>query len=308
MKAGQLPTNISGIGLRSKHKKNFLTNPQKIKKDIAWLEVHSENYYGDLNPQLQSLLQIRKDFPISLHCVGNSLGSASGLDLNHLKKLKKLIKKTQPFLVSDHISWGKVANAHLNDLLPIPYTKDALKIMTKNINQMQDFLGIKILIENPSAYLAFKNNDFSETQFINELCKRTGCGLLLDVNNIFVSTRNNASPLLFNFAASQQNATKSSLNEEKSFMEDCFSYIEKLDKNTVGEIHLAGHSVSKILENKEILIDTHNDLVRDEVWQIYQIAIKKFGKIPSLIEWDLDIPKLEVLISQTKKINSYFSS
>lgn len=307
MKADQLQKNISGIGLRSPHKKDFLKNPQKIKKDVAWLEVHSENYYNDLNPQLDSLLQIRKDFPISLHCVGNSLGSASGLDLNHLKKLKKLIKRTQPFLVSDHISWGRVTNAHLNDLLPIPYTREALKIIAQNVSQMQDFLEMQILVENPSTYLAFKNNDFSEVEFINALCKQTGCGLLLDVNNVFVSARNNAPPLPRNFAASQQNATTSPLNRGESSLEKCFEYLESLDKNIVGEIHLAGHSTSKILGNKEILIDTHNDVVRDEVWQIYQAAIKKFGKIPSLIEWGLDIPKLEVLISQARKINSFFA-
>jgi uncharacterized protein (UPF0276 family) len=305
MKAGQLQKNIAGIGLRSIHKKQFLQNPQKIKKTVSWLEVHSENYYGDLNPQLQSLLQIRKDFPISLHCVGNSLGSACGLDLNHLKKLKKLIKKTEPFLISDHISWGKVANAHLNDLLPIPYSSESLKIIAQNVAQMQDFLGRQILVENPSTYLAFKNNDFSEVEFINALCKKAGCGLLLDVNNIFVSARNNAPPLSRNFAASQQNATTSPLNRGESSLEKCFEYLDTLDKNIVGEIHLAGHSVSKILENQEILIDTHNDLVRGEVWQIYQMAIKKFGKIPSLIEWDLDIPKLEILLNEARKINSF---
>lgn len=273
------PSHKIGVGLRAVHLKEILENRQKIKKEIGWFEVHSENYYSKNNLGINALLDVRKDFPISLHCVGNSLGSSSGLDLDHLKKLKRLIKIIDPFLVSDHISWGKIGEMHLNDLLPLPYTKAALKVIENNVSQMQDFLGREILVENPSTYLAFKDSDFSEVEFINELCKATGCKLLLDVNNIFVSEKNN-----------------------KEF--DARKYLAQLNKNIIGEIHLAGHSKSKIFDgkkNKEILIDTHNNLVCDEVWELYKIAALRFGKIPSLIEWDQDFPPLKTLLDEARK-------
>ena len=274
-----IPENKVGIGLRAPHIDHVISQPQDVKKDIGWLEVHSENYYSKSNPSINSLIEIRKDFPISLHCVGNSLGSASGLDLKHLKDLKRLIKIIDPFLISDHISWGKVGNMHLNDLLPLPYTKESLQIITDNINQMQDFLGRQILIENPSTYLAFSNNEVDEAEFINKTCSKTGCKLLLDVNNIYVSSTNN-----------------------KEF--DPTEYLEALDKNIVGEIHLAGHSKKQISDgksDKEILIDTHNDVVCKEVWQLFDLAIKSFGQIPSLVEWDQDIPDLKILTNEAKK-------
>ncbi len=199
--------------------------------------------------------------------------------MDHLKKLKILVDKTEPFLISDHISWGRIDNKHLNDLLPLPYTKDSLATIARNVSQIQDFLKREILVENPSAYVSFKTQEMDEAEFINSLTKKTGCGLLLDVNNIFVSSQNCA-----------------------KF--DPAGYLEKLDKKIVKEIHLAGHSKSQIFDGKnyqEILIDTHNDLVCDEVWEIYQNAVKKFGAIPSLIEWDQDFPDLEVILDEAKK-------
>ncbi len=273
------PSNKVGVGLRAIHLKEILENLQKIKKEIGWFEVHSENYYSKNNLAINALIDVRKDFEISLHSVGNSLGSSSGLDLKHLQKLKNLIKIIDPFLVSDHISWGKIEEIHLNDLLPLPYTKEALKVISKNVSVMQDFLGREILMENPSTYLAFKNADFSEVEFINELCKSTGCKLLLDVNNIFVSQQNN-----------------------KEF--DGKKYLAQLDKKIIGEIHLAGHSKSKISDGKkikEILIDTHNDKVCDEVWQLYKIAARRFGQIPTLVEWDQDFPPFKTLLGEAKK-------
>ncbi len=274
-----IPENKTGIGLRVPYIDDVIKNPQKFAKKIGWFEVHSENYYGDGGASIESLIQIRKNFPISLHSVGNSLGSASGLDKTHLKNLKKLIDIIDPFLVSDHISWGMAKKRHLNDLLPLPYTKGSFAVLAKNISLMQDFLKREILIENPSAYLAFDNQEFNEFEFINEITKQTGCKLLLDVNNIYVSACNNS-------------------------QFDAKEYLAKLNKKIVAEIHLAGHSETEIFDGKKykkVFIDTHNDLVKKEVWQLYEIAIKRFGKIPTLIEWDQDFPEVEVLFDEANK-------
>lgn len=278
-KKSSTPVIKTGVGLRGVHVSHVLKNAKKIAKKIGWLEVHSENYYNLEGRSLQNLIEIRKDFPISFHSVGNSLGSSQTLDLRHLENLKKIVEIIDPFLISDHISWGMIDKKHLNDLLPLPYTKGSLEAISKNVCAMQDFLKRQILVENPSAYLTFKNQEMDEAEFINLLTKKTGCALLLDVNNIYVSAQNN-----------------------QAFKPD--EYLQKLDKNIVKEIHLAGHSVSKIFDGKkqkEILIDTHNDLVCDAVWKIYKSAIKKFGNIPTLIEWDQDIPEFEVLLSEAKK-------
>lgn len=271
------PTNLVGVGLRSHYLPHLLQNSKKISQKIGWLEVHSENYY---EPAAEKhLIEIRKNFPISLHSVGNSLGSAQSLDLTHLKKLKNLVEIVEPFLISDHLAWGRINGNHLNDLLPLPYNKASLQAISNNISLMQDFLQRQILIENPSAYLTFKNLEMDEAEFINELTRITGCGLLLDVNNIFVSSKNGS-----DFEPQ--------------------AYLKKINKTTVGEIHLAGHSQSTIFDGKnyqEILIDTHNNLVCAEVWEIYQMAIEEFGSVPSLIEWDQDFPEFEVLLDEAKK-------
>lgn len=277
------PSNIAGVGLRSPHISHILKNPKTISKKVGWLEVHSENYHDISGQPFKNLERIRKNFPISLHSVGNSLGSPQGLDFKHLEKLKNLTKAIEPFLVSDHISWGRIDSNHLNDLLPLPYTKESLKVICSNVSQMQDFLGREILIENPSAYLSFKTQDFEEADFINQITAKTGCGFLLDVNNVFVSSQNCS-----------------------TF--DPKAYIKNLKKEIVKEIHLAGHSKSEIFDGKKhqpILIDTHNDLVCDEVWEIYEIAVKKFGSIPFLIEWDQDFPEFDTLISEAQRATNY---
>lgn len=273
------PTNKIGVGLRLTHLPFILENHQKISKDIGWFEVHSENYYAKSSPSIDALLSVREHFPISLHSVGNSLGSAQKLDLNHLKKLKQLVDLINPFLISDHISFARVDGKHYNDLLPLPYNQASLQAICDNVLLMQDFLKRPILVENPSTYLVFNNSEMSESEFINQLAKKSGCGLLLDVNNIYVSAKNN-----------------------KNF--DPQEYLEEIDTKIVKEIHLAGHSKSKIFDGKkyqEILIDTHNDVVCDEVWQLYKIAIKKFKQTPTLIEWDQDIPEFSILVNEAKK-------
>lgn len=276
------PASPVGIGLRVPHISYILENHQEISKKVGWFEIHSENYYAQGGPVRSALMRIREHFPISLHSVGNSLGSAEKLDLDHLKKLKNLIEIVDPFLVSDHISWGRIDGKHMNDLLPMPYNRESLKVLCGNISFMQDFLKREILVENPSSYLAFKTSEIEEVDFINDVARTTGCKLLLDVNNIFVSAQNNE-----NFDPKQ--------------------YLQKIDKKIVKEIHLAGHSEAEIFDgkkHKKILIDTHNNLVRKEVWDIYKSAIKNFGKVPSLIEWDQDIPEFEVLLAEGKRAES----
>lgn len=273
------PTKSVGVGLRSFHFDYILKNLKKISSKIGWFEVHSENYFAKGGSSLNTLLEIRKNFPLSLHSVGNSLGSSQKISLEFLKKLKDLIEKTEPFIVSDHISWGRIDDKHYNDLLPLPYTKKSLKAISINVATTQDFLKRQILVENPSAYLAYENQEYEEADFINELAKITGCGLLLDVNNIYVSSQNN--------------------NEF-----DPKNYLKKLNKKIVKEIHLAGHMKSKIFDGKkniEVLIDTHNDLVCDEVWDLYKIAIKTFGEINTLLEWDQDFPEFNVLLDEAKR-------
>jgi len=281
MKLAKSPAspNFVGVGLRSPHIPYILKNHQKVSQKIGWFEVHSENYYNIGSPSVATLLEIRKNFPISLHSVGNSLGSAQKIDLNHLQKLKELIEVIDPFLVSDHISWGLVDGKHLNDLLPLPYNKESLQALSDNISLMQDFLKREILIENPSAYLAFDSNEMTEVDFINHVAKKTGCKLLLDVNNIYVSSQNNA-------------------------QFDPFKYLSQIDKNIVREIHLAGHSKGKFFDGKnhqQILIDTHDELVCQEVWELYKKAVKILGKIPTLMEWDQDIPEFKVFVSEAQK-------
>ncbi len=277
----KVPTssNLVGVGLRSPHIDHILKNHKKVAKQIGWFEVHSENYYNIGGSNVNALLEVRKNFPISLHSVGNSLGSVQKIDLDHLAKFKKLIDVVEPFLISDHISWGMVDGQHLNDLLPLPYSKQSLQALCKNIEIAQNFLQRQILIENPSTYLTFKNSEIAEADFINEVVKKTGCGLLLDVNNIYVSAQNN-----------------------KAF--DPIAYIKKIDKKIVKEIHLAGHSKARIFDGKgyqQILIDTHNDLVCDEVWSLYALALKRFGKIATLLEWDQDIPEFDVFVDEAKR-------
>jgi uncharacterized protein (UPF0276 family) len=281
MKLAKGPTssNLVGVGLRSPHISYILKNHRKVSQKIGWFEVHSENYYNIGNSAFETLLEVRKNFPISFHSVGNSLGSAQKIDLNHLKKLKEVIDIVNPFLVSDHISWGMVDGKHTNDLLPLPYSKDSLQALSDNVSLTQDFLKREILIENPSTYLSFSKSEISEADFINRVCKKTGCSLLLDVNNIYVSSQNNA-----------------------KF--DPIKYIEELNKKIVKEIHLAGHSKSRIFDGKtykQILIDTHNDLVCKEVWQLYKHAVKTLGKIPTLLEWDQDIPEFSVFVSEANR-------
>jgi len=256
----------AGIGLRTPHVQEILAT----RPPIAWLEVHAENYFGG-GPALRSLNLIRGDYPVSLHGVGLSLGSAHGLDANHLRRLAALIERVEPVLVSEHLSWSVAGGAYLNHLLPLPYTEESLEILSRHVDQVELALGRQLLVENPSSYLRFRHSPIPEPEFLAELVRRTGCGLLCDVNNIYVSAHN----LAFDAAA----------------------YVDALPREPVQEIHVAGHARNDA-DGLTVLIDDHGSRVRPEVWKLYAYALARFGRIATLVEWDTDIPALDVLLAE----------
>ena len=266
--AGPEAGGLVGIGLRAPHVGEILaTRPA-----IGWLEVHTENYLGG-GPARRALEAIRGLYPLSLHGVGLSLGSAEGIDRRHLERVASLVRQVEPMLVSEHLAWSTAGGAYLNHLLPLPYTEESLALVCRNVSQAQDALGRALLIENPSSYLRFRHSPIPEPQFLAELCRRTGCGILCDVNNVFVTSEN--------------------LGEGAS------AYLAALPEAAVGEIHLAGHSRNDV-DGRSILIDDHGSRVSGEVWALYGQAVARFGARPALIEWDTDIPGLAVLLDEAR--------
>ncbi len=258
----------AGIGLRTPHYHAILAEAPSV----SFLEVHSENFFGDGGQPLKFLARFREDYPISTHGVGLSLGSRDRLDPEHLRKLKRLVDAIEPALVSEHLCWTAIAGRHLNDLLPLPYTPEALDSVVANVLETQDTLKRKILVENVSSYLQFHDSTMPEWEFVGEVARRAGCGILLDVNNIYVNAVNHDfDPLI---------------------------YLDAIPVGSVGEIHLAGFQ-----DTGELLIDTHGAPVCDEVWALYEYAIARFGPVPTLIEWDTDIPVLGVLLAEAGKAN-----
>ena len=266
---GPIPAR-AGIGLRFPHHAQVTAERPRI----AWLEVHPENYFGGGTP-LRYLEAIRRDYPISLHGVGLSLGSAEGLDEPQLKRLRRLVERIEPGLVSEHLAWNAVDGIHFADLLPLPLTEETLDVVCRNIEVTQDFLGRRILIENPSSYLRYRHSTVPEWQFIAEIAARTDCGILCDVNNVFVSACNHGF--------------------------DARHYLRSLPAARVGEIHLAGHRLRSFEDGRSIRIDDHGSRVCDEVWQLYACAVDLFGPVPTLIEWDTDVPPLSVLMEEAAK-------
>lgn len=269
---GPIPAR-AGIGLRADHYAAVLES----RPDIGWLEVHPENYFGAGGKPLYFLEQIRTFYPLSLHGVGLSLGSTDPLNSTHLEKLKALIHRFEPALVSEHVSWGSVGGRFLNDLLPLPYTEEALTHMVDRITQVQDYLGRQILVENISSYLRYQHETISEWEFVAALAERSGCGLLLDVNNIFVNACNH------NF--------------------DPMAFLQGIPRTPVQEIHLAGFTINR-LDDGEVLIDTHNQPVCAAVWDLYRQTVQRFGAIPTLIEWDTDLPPLQTLIDEAGRADA----
>lgn len=267
------PIANAGVGLRYQHHQDFID----LKPKISWIEVHSENYFGGGMP-LNYLQRIRENYELSLHGVGLSLGSSERIRKTHIKMVQKLIELVSPIFVSEHLSWNITQNFYLNDLIPVPYTQESLRIFVRNIDEVQNILGRQILIENPSAYFQYSFGDYSETEFLSHLVNQTKCGLLLDINNVYVTCHNQHT--------------------------DPLTYIKEIPANAIQEIHLAGHA-TKVIDDSVILLDDHGSKVADAVWQLYKKAIDIFGIKPTLIEWDSNIPPLDILIREAEIANRY---
>ncbi|MCZ6720064.1 MAG: DUF692 domain-containing protein [Proteobacteria bacterium] len=268
-----VPDARTGIGLRAPHYREVL----ETRPEVGWFEAHAENYMGG-GPALSGLEAIRRDYPVALHGVGTSLGAADGPDPAHLERLADLVERIEPALVSEHLSWSAAGGVYLNDLLPLPYTEETLALFCRNIDHVQNALRRTILVENPSSYLEFPSSGIPEWQFLTEIAVRTGCGLLVDVNNVYVSAHNlgwNAS-----------------------------DYIDAIPPAAVGEIHLAGHAVNAVGNGETVLIDDHGAPVPESVWALYGQAVERFGPVPSLIEWDTNIPELSTLMTEAAKADA----
>jgi uncharacterized protein (UPF0276 family) len=239
---------------------------------VPWLEVHPENYVTG-GPALSALERIRREYPIALHGVGLSLGTAGDLDRRHVSRVRELVARIQPCLVSEHLSWSVVEGAYLNHLLPLPYTEETLSLFASHVDEAQEALGRQLLIENPSSYLRFRHSSIPEAEFLAEVVRMTGCGLLCDVNNIFVTARNLGL--------------------------DGLAYIDTLPAEAVREIHVAGHSVNEA-DGHTILIDDHGSPVAGPVWDLYEYTLRRLGPVPTLIEWDTDLPELDVLLGEAR--------
>ena len=270
--SAKAPPQRAGIGLRARHHAEIVAS----RPDVGWLEIHAENYMGG-GAALHHLQAARARWPVSVHGVGLSLGSAAGLDAAHVARLARLVDRIEPLFVSEHLSWSGLPGLYLNDLLPLPYTEEALGIVAANIDRVQTALHRQILIENPSVYLGFEHSPMTESEFLIELARRTGCALLLDVNNIFVSAINlgdDPRSLLAGFAGAP-----------------------------VREIHLAGHTAKEI-DGVPLLIDDHGGPVSDSVWSLYDAAIGLFPEAATLIEWDSNIPELDVLVAEAARADA----
>jgi uncharacterized protein (UPF0276 family) len=256
---------IAGIGLRAPHYGEVL---RKLPK-LGWVEVHSENYFGGGSP-LRTLLRVREHYPVSLHGVGMGLASNAPLDKAHLSALDRLCDTVQPAAVSEHLCWNASDGLVINDLLPFPYTRQALSNVADRIDQVQEILGRQLLVENLSSYLSFTQSEMSEGEFLAELSRRTGCGILFDVENLYVNARN--------------------------LGVDTNDFIKALPAEAVREYHLAGYSV-----RDGCLVDTHDHPVYPAVWELYDLALQHIGPRPTLIEWDSEIPALTVLTGEAEK-------
>jgi uncharacterized protein (UPF0276 family) len=254
-----------GVGLKAQHYRTIIdTRP-----DVGFFEVHAENYMGAGGPPHRHLSAIREHYPLSLHGVGLSIGADRLLDKDHLARLKHLIARDRPGLFSEHLAWSSHDVGFLNDLLPVPYTTETLKRVVEHIDQVQTVLDCQMLLENPSTYVAFAESSYAETDFIAEVVRRTACGLLLDVNNVFVASTNQ--------------------------MWNPIAYIEGFPLAHVREIHLAGNTREADEEARPLLIDTHDRPVENAVWDLFALAVKLVGPVPTLIEWDANIPEWSVL-------------
>jgi|SRR5690348_16994200 uncharacterized protein len=259
----------AGIGLRFQHHQSVLD----ARPNVTWMEVHTENYMGGGSP-IRCLEVIRRDIPISLHGVGLSLGSAEGLDQAHLDRIRQVAERIEPDLTSEHIAWSINGGTYLADLLPLPMTEEALAVVCRHVDHVQSTLGRRILVENPSTYMQFRHSTIPEWEFMATVAARTGCGILCDVNNIYVSAKNHGW--------------------------DPLAYLAALPPDAIDEVHLAGHSIRQLADGGTLRIDDHASRVINEVWSLYEEALRKFGPVPTLIEWDQNVPPLDVLVEEAR--------
>ena len=256
---------LAGVSFKHEHLAAILADgPQEF-----FFEVHAENYMGAGGPPHHALERVRRDHPISLHGVAMSIGGPQPLDRAHLERFRMLVERYEPALVSEHLAWSTHETRYLNDLLPMPYTEATLRQVSEHIDDVQMAIGRPILLENPSTYLAFRESTMTETSFIREVVRRTGCGLLLDVNNAFVSATNHGYSVL--------------------------DYLSDFPVEHVGEIHLAGHAEQVDDEGDLLLIDSHDGPVADAVWELFDIVVTRCGAVPTLVEWDSNIPDWPIL-------------
>ena len=249
----------AGIGLRPPH----FTHVLQTRPPVSFFEVHSENFFADGGPLLDTLLRVREHYPVSLHGVGLSLGSADRIDREHLRQLATLVTRVQLGLVSEHVCWGAIGGRHFNDLLPLPYTEEALALMVSRVDQVQQALGRELLLENVSSYLRYTHETMNEWEFLAALCQRSGCRLVLDVNNIYVNAVNHGF--------------------------DADTFVQAITPQMVGEFHLAGFTAKTDLA-VPLLIDSHSAPVAAPVWDLYTRAVARLGVHPTLLEWDTDLP------------------
>lgn len=259
---------LPGVGYKAQHFSNILNDAGAV----AWLEIHAENYMGDGGRPLAQLRHLAERFPISVHGVGLSIGGEGRLDRSHLARLKHLVGWLSPASFSEHLAWSTHGAEFLNDLLPLPYTERTLARVIDHIDEVQETVGCRMLLENPSVYVSFAETNLGEIEFLTEIARRTGCGLLLDVNNVFVSCTNRRT--------------------------DPQDYIDSFPHRLVGEIHLGGHDEDSDDTGQPLLIDAHGSAVVDPVWQLYARTIAVGGAKPTLIEWDNDVPEWPVLAAE----------
>lgn len=260
---------VAGIGLRAPH----VAEIERTRPAAGFLEIHAENYLTP-SPALAAIERLRTDYDFSIHAVGLSLGSAEGLDATHLARVTELVRRLQPELVSDHLAWSISGGHYYNDLLPLPFTEEALDVVVANVQRLQDALGRPVAVENPSGYLSFVQSTLTEPEFLAALVRRSGCRLLLDANNLHVTAHNLGL--------------------------DAKDWLDTLPIDAIAEFHLAGHAVNDA-DGETVLIDDHGSTVRDDVWTLFARCVSRFGARPTLIEWDADIPALSVLLGEADR-------
>jgi uncharacterized protein (UPF0276 family) len=260
----------AGIGLRHVHFEDFIER----RPNVGWLEIHTENYLGPGGPRLRALEEIRTHYPLSCHGVGLSLGSADGLNPAALTRRRTLFDRFAPGLLSEHIAWSIDHGVYLNDLMPLPYNEESLSIIVDNIDQAQTAFGDRLFVENPSSYVGFEASTMAEAEFMAAVIRHSGCGLLLDVNNVFVTAHN--------------------------YRLDAIAYLSALPLDAIGEIHVAGHLRADI-DGETMLIDDHGSKVTDPVWDLLGWVLERAGPRPVLVEWDTNVPDLAVLLAEADR-------